>query len=165
MHWRLSQQGWYVSLTRVKQIWRREGLTVPQMQPKRGRLWLKDGSCIRLRPMSRNDVWSNDFVTDGTHDGGAFRMLTIVDEYTLVSLAVHVKRKLNSQDVLHVLGKLFVHYGPPQYIPSDNGRSSRLRPCVTGSAESARRRSSLSRGSPGKTVSVRVLTASSGTNA
>ncbi len=46
----LKHQGWAVGKDRVQRIWRREGLKVPQKQPKRGRLWLNDGSCIRLRP-------------------------------------------------------------------------------------------------------------------
>ena len=47
----------------------REGLKVPQKQPKRGRLWLNDGSCIRLRPLYPNHIWSYDFVEDRTHKG------------------------------------------------------------------------------------------------
>ena len=120
IHARLERDGWQVSLKRVKRIWRREGLKVPQKQPKRGRLWLNDGSCIRLRPTRRNHVWSYDFVMDRTHDGKAFRMLTVIDEYSRESLAVHARRKLNSQDVLHVLSKLFVKHGPPEHILSDN---------------------------------------------
>ena len=121
VHWLLKQQGWEVGLNRVKRIWRRAGLRVPNKQPKRGRLWLDDGSCIRLRPTHGNHVWSYDFVQDRTHDGRAFRMLTVIDEYSRTCLAIHVKRKLNSQDVLHVLGKLFVRHGPPAHIRSDNG--------------------------------------------
>ena len=121
IHWLLEQDGWRISLSRVKRIWRREGLKVPQKQPKRSRLWLNDGSCIRLRPTFKNHVWSYDFVMDRTHDGRAFRMLCVIDEYTRECLAIHVRRKLNSQDVLHVLGKLFVSHGPPQHIRSDNG--------------------------------------------
>jgi transposase InsO family protein len=121
IHWLLEQDGWFVSLKRVKRIWRREGLKVPQKQPKRSRLWLNDGSCIRLRPTHRNHVWSYDFVMDRTHDGKSFRMLNIIDEFTRESLAIHIRRKLNSQDVLHVLGKLFLRHGPPEHIRSDNG--------------------------------------------
>jgi putative transposase len=121
IHWLLEQQGWHVSLKRVKRIWRREGLKVPQKQPKRGRLWLNDGSCIRLRPAHRNHVWSYDFVQDRTHDGKVFRILTVIDEYTRECLATCVKRKLNSQDLLHVLSRLFVRHGPPEHIRSDNG--------------------------------------------
>ena len=83
--------------------------------------WLNDGSCIRLRPARRNHVWSYDFVMDRTHDGKAFRMPTVIDAFTRESLAIHVRRRLNSQDVLHVLGKLFLRHGPPEHIRSDNG--------------------------------------------
>ncbi len=46
----LRTEGWRVNAKRVEGIWRREGLKVPRRQPKRGRLWLNDGSCVRLRP-------------------------------------------------------------------------------------------------------------------
>jgi putative transposase len=68
---------------RVERIWRQEGLKVPAKQPKRGRLWLADGSCIRLRPEYRNHVWSYDFVEDRTHDGRKIRMLNVIDEFTV----------------------------------------------------------------------------------
>ena len=73
---------WVVNKKRVERIWRREGLKVPAKQPKRGRLWLTDGSCIRLRPERPNHVWAYDFVEDRTHDGRKYRMLNIVDEFT-----------------------------------------------------------------------------------
>ena len=46
----LRTEGWEVNHKRVERIWRQEGLKVPRRQPKRGRLWLNDGSCIRLPP-------------------------------------------------------------------------------------------------------------------
>ncbi|NIP52148.1 MAG: IS3 family transposase [Phycisphaerae bacterium] len=117
----LKQDGWRVNHKRVERIWRREGLKVPQKQPKRGRLWLNDGSCIRKRPEYRNHVWAYDFVMDRTHNGKRFRMLTIIDEYTRECLAIKVDRKLNSTDVVDVLLDLFVMHGVPDYIRSDNG--------------------------------------------
>ena len=117
----LRRQGWDIGVGRVERIWRREGLKVPQKQPKRGRLWLNDGSCIRLRAAHPGHVWSYDFVMDRTHDGKAFRMLTVIDEFTRECLAVHVDRKLKSDDVLHVLADLFVKRGAPEHIRSDNG--------------------------------------------
>ena len=54
----LVAEGWRVNVKRVYRIWRREGLKVPTKQPKRGRLWLNDGSCVRLRPERPNHVWS-----------------------------------------------------------------------------------------------------------
>lgn len=117
----LKNEGWRVNHKRVERIWRREGLKVPQKQPKRRRLWLNDGSCIRLRSEHKNHVWSYDFVFDRTGDGRAFKMLTVIDEYTRESLAIKVGRKLRSRDVLECLGELFVSRGIPKHIRSDNG--------------------------------------------
>jgi transposase InsO family protein len=117
----LCREGWRVNHKRVERIWRREGLKVPKKQPKRGRLWLNDGSCIRLRPSRPNHVWAYDFVMARTHDGRAFRMLTIIDEYTRECLAIDVARRLRSDDVLHCLAELFADRGPPDHIRSDNG--------------------------------------------
>jgi len=117
----LWDDGWVVNHKRMERIWKQEGLKVPQKQPKRGRLWLRDGSCIRLRPCWQNHVWSYDFVTARTHDGKAFRMLTIIDEYTRECLAIEVARRLDADAVLYRLTELFVTRRPPDYIRSDNG--------------------------------------------
>jgi transposase InsO family protein len=110
-----------VNPKRVERIWRREGLQVPQKQPKRGRLWLNDGSCIRHRPAFKNHVWSYDFVMDRTEDGRAFRILNVIDEYSRECVECLVKRKINSFDVLEYLAKLFLLHGQPGFIRSDNG--------------------------------------------
>ncbi len=117
----LCREGWRVNHKRVERLWRREGLKVPQKQPKRRRLWLNDGSCVRLRPMCKDHVWSYDFVQDRTHDGRAFRMLTIIDEYTRECLAIDVERRLGSENVMERLTELFVQRGTPEYLRSDNG--------------------------------------------
>jgi len=117
----LRQDGWQVNHKRVERIWRREGLKVPRKQPKRGRLWFNDGSCVRKRPEYRNHVWAYDFVMDRTHDGRAMKMLTIIDEYTRECLAIKVSRKLKSMDVIEILADLFIMKGVPAYVRSDNG--------------------------------------------
>ena len=117
----LKQEDWQVNHKRVERIWRREGLKVPQKQPKRGRLWLNDGSCIRLRPEYRDHVWSYDLVMARTYDGRAFRILTIIDEYTRECLAILVNRHISSQDVIDQLYYLFLFRGIPEHIRSDNG--------------------------------------------
>ena len=94
---------------------------MPKKQPKRGRLYLNDGSCIRLRPCWPNHVWAYDFVMARTHEGRSFRMLTVIDEYTRECLAIPVERKLRSDDVLQILADLFVERGVPDHIRSDNG--------------------------------------------
>ena len=117
----LRDAGWQVNDKRVERLWRREGLKVPMKQPKKGRLWLTDGSCVGLRPQYPNHVWSYDFVHHRTDDGRAFRMLNIIDEYTRECLAMRVRRKLDSTDVIDVLTDLFIIRGVPMFIRSDNG--------------------------------------------
>jgi putative transposase len=117
----LRRDGWAVNAKRVERIWRREGLKVPAKQPKKGRLWLNDGSCVRLRPERPNHVWSYDFVADRTHEGRAFRMLCIIDEFTREALTIRVARKLKATDVIDALADLFILRGVPAHIRSDNG--------------------------------------------
>ena len=93
---------------------------MPPKQPKRGRLWLADGSCIRLRPERPNHVWSYDFLEDRTHDGRRFRMLNVLDEFTRECLAIRVGRRLKAADVIDVLSDLFILRGVPAHIRSDN---------------------------------------------
>ena len=64
-------------------------------QPKRGRLWLNDGK--------------------------VFQTLNIIDEFSRECLAIKVKRKLNSGDVIDALSDLFILRGVPSFIRSDNG--------------------------------------------
>jgi transposase InsO family protein len=117
----LRSEGWRVNHKRVERLWRQESLKVPQKQPKRGRLWLNDGSCTRLRPTHQDHVWSYDFVQDRTKEGRPLRMLTIVDEYTRECLSIDVARKLDHEDVLERLAYLFVTRGVPEHLRSDNG--------------------------------------------
>ena len=117
----LKDQGWDVGRDRVERIWRREGLKVPAKQKPRGRLWLNDGSCVRLRPTHRNHVWSYDFVHHATHDGRTLRLLTLIDEFSRESLAIEVRRRFSGAQVIEVLSDAMLIYGIPEHIRSDNG--------------------------------------------
>jgi transposase InsO family protein len=116
----LRDRGWHVGKDRVQRIWRREGLKVPQKQRPRGRLWLGDGSCLRLRPERANHVWSYDFVSALTHDGRTLRMLTLIDEYTRECLAIRVARRLGKYEVIEALADVMLYRGIPENIRSDN---------------------------------------------
>ena len=116
----LRDAGWQVNDKRVERLWRREGLKVPMKQPKQGRLWLNDGSCVSLRPERRNHVRSYDFAHCRTDDGKVFRTLNIIDEYTRVCLAIRADRKLNSGNVIDALNDLFILRDVPSFIRSDN---------------------------------------------
>jgi putative transposase len=117
----LWSAGWRVGKDRVQRIWRREGLKVPARQKPRGRLWLANGSCVRLRPGRPQHVWSYDFVSATTHDGRTLRMLTLIDEYTRECLAIRVARRLSSHEVLDTLAEVMLGRGIPEHIRSDNG--------------------------------------------
>ena len=117
----MKNEGYVVNHKRVYRIWREEGLKVPKKQSKRARLWLADGSTIRLRPERKNHVWSYDFVSDQTYNGRKFRVLNIIDEYTRGCLACHVARSITANDVLFVLSQLFVKHGVPEHLRSDHG--------------------------------------------
>ena len=117
----LWQEGWKISPSRVERIWKQEGLKVPQKQPKRGRLWLHDGSCVRLRATHKNHVWSWDVVMDRTDDGRVIKILTLIDEYTKEALAVYPARRIRANDVIDIFADVMVERGVPEYIRSDNG--------------------------------------------
>lgn len=117
----LNDEGWSVSHSRIERIWKQEGLKVPQKQPKRRRLWLTEGNCIRLRPLWANHVWSWDFVMDRTHDGRPIKILVIIDEYSRRCLALYAARRIRSYEVMEVFADLMVEHGVPNYIRSDNG--------------------------------------------
>jgi len=117
----LQARGWQVGKDRVQRIWRCEGLKVPAKQQARARLWLNEGSCIRLRPERANHVWSYDFVNGMTHDGRRIRMLTLIDEYTRECLAIRVARRLGRYEVIEALADVMLFRGIPENIRSDNG--------------------------------------------
>ena len=114
----LRMAGWQVGKDRVQRIWRREGLKVPAKQRPRRRLWLNDGSCVRLRPERANQVWSYDFVSAMTHDGRTLRMLVLIDEYSRECLAIRVARRLSSYEVIETLADVMLWRGIPEHIRS-----------------------------------------------
>lgn len=117
----LQTGGWQVGKDRVQRIWRREGLKVPSRHKTRSRLWLNDGSCVRLRPLHRNHVWSFDFVQARTHDGRSLRILTLLDEHSRACLALKVARRINSLGVIEALAEAMCLHGIPEHIRCDNG--------------------------------------------
>lgn len=109
----LTQSGWQVGCNRVQRIWRREGLKVPRKQKPRGRLWLNDGSCIRMRLQHRNHVWSYDFVEAQTHDSRKLSLMTLIDEFTRECVAIRVARRINSFGVIETMADVMLTRGVP----------------------------------------------------
>ena len=117
----LRIEGWRINHKKVERLWREEGLKLPERHKKRRRLYHKDSSVIRLRPMHPNHVWAIDFVHDKLSNGRRYKMLTVLDEFTRQALCVEVRDKMNSDDVLQVMHRLLMKYGKPEFIRSDNG--------------------------------------------
>ena len=164
VHALLESQGWQVSHGRVMRIWRREGLKVPAKQPKRGRLWLNDGSCMRLRPEHRNHVWSWDFVFIRTDDGRSMKLMVVMDEFTRECLAIHVARRIRAGDALEVFADLMARHGIPEHIRSDNGPEMVAKVLRRWLKRWEPSRFTSRRGARGRTDTVSRLTANSGTN-
>jgi len=117
----MKGMGIEINHKRVYRIWREEGLKRPTKQTKKARITLNDGSCVRLRAMYKNHVWSYDFMHERTMDGRAVRILNIIDEHTRECLASIPSRSFKSKDVIEILADLIVLHGHPDYIRSDNG--------------------------------------------
>lgn len=117
----LKTCGWIVNHKRVERIWRECGLKVPGKQPKRKRIWLGDGSCVRMRPEHKNHVWSYDFIEDRLANGRKIRFLNIIDEFDRTLIACVPRRSWKDNSVIDVLHNAFLERGFPEYIRSDNG--------------------------------------------
>jgi putative transposase len=92
-----------------------------EAEDPRSRIWLTDGSCVRLRPQRRNHSWSYDFVEAQTHDERELRLLTLIDEFTRECLAIRVARRINSFGVIETLADVMLMHGVPEHIRSENG--------------------------------------------
>lgn len=120
----LRQDLWkplHVTTKQVRAIWFKLGLKVPGKQHKRKRIWLNDGSCLRLRPEHKDQVWSYDFMAEKQANGRTLRILNILDEYTREILRSEVRRSFKKEDICEILTELFCVRGVPEYIRSDNG--------------------------------------------
>ena len=122
LHGMVALRGFRAGRDQVYRLCRRHGLRVPRRVKRRRGIGVPANAVHVLRAMSRNHVWTWDFVHDQTmNDGRTFKVLTVVDEYTRVPLLVHVARRINARNVIRLVTGLFKEYGVPMHIRSDNG--------------------------------------------
>lgn len=117
----LRCEGRRIHRKRVERIWQEEGLKLPKKQPRKRRLFLNDGHCVRLRPERRNHVWSYDFVEDSTMDGRKLRFLNMMDEHTRECPANIPRRSRRGTDGMEAWADIMLGRGCPASIRSDNG--------------------------------------------
>jgi transposase InsO family protein len=122
LHGMVALRGFRAGRDQVYRLCRRHGLRVPRRVKKRRAIGVSENAVHVLRALSRNHVWTWDFVHDQTmSDGRTFKILTVVDEYTRVPMLVYVARRINAKDVIRLVTGLFKKYGVPKHIRSDNG--------------------------------------------
>lgn len=119
IHLRLRHEGWSANLKRVRRLYRLEGLQVKRRQRKKVPLWDRQPL---LRPARRNEVWSVDFVFDRLADGRALKCLTVVDDATHESVAIHPDTAISGAYVSRILDRAKQERGLPKVIRSDNGK-------------------------------------------
>jgi putative transposase len=117
----LRQGGWVVNHKRVQRIWQKEGLQVPYRRKFIKAKGTSENSCAVKKAEYPDHVWSYDFISDQTEDGGKLKLLTVLDEFTRESLAIELGRSIRAKDVIAVLEYLFMVRGVPKFIRSDNG--------------------------------------------
>jgi putative transposase len=120
----LRAEGWRVNRKRIERLWRLEGHRVPPRRSKdsgkaQGTAANAAWNLAASRP---NQIWSYDFMSTRTRQGGSLRILNVVDEYTRVALSCRVARSIGATDVVRELERLFQLHGKPQLMRSDNGR-------------------------------------------
>jgi putative transposase len=115
----LKHDGFRINRKRVYRIWRQEGLQLPRR--KTGKRRFGDSTGMLRRASQPNEVWTYDFLEARTERGGKLRMLTVLDEYTRECLTIHVARSISSHQVIQQLEWLFLLWGAPHHLRSDNG--------------------------------------------
>ncbi len=124
VHALLVHEGWKVNVKRVERLWRREDLAVLPRRKSHGQkaIGTDENSAWALPALHPIHIWSYDFVSVRTLDGGPVRVLNVVDEFTRVALGSHIARSIGAAGVVEHLEKLFEIHGKPAMIRSDNGR-------------------------------------------
>jgi len=116
----LRREGWHVNHKRVHRIYCEEGLNLRHKRPRR--------RVAAAHRVSRPDVsnidqcWSMDFVADNLFNGRRIRALTVVDNFSRESLAIHVDQAIKGHDVVNVMERLRLFRDRcPLRIQVDNG--------------------------------------------
>lgn len=114
----LRREGREVNIKRVHRLWREESLQIRRTPRKKRHAPVGE---VTQKAQYPNHVWTYDIVHDSTEKGKPIKVLNVLDEYTREALAQEVEPSISAAKVVSTLRWLFLLYGPPEYIRSDNG--------------------------------------------
>ena len=121
-HRQLRRRGLLVNRKRIERLWREHGLAVPRRRRRRRRRRkVRTGACVPVSARYSGLVWTYDIVYDATSSGRTMKVLTVVDEFTRLALAVHGAHSISAHTVKTVLAELFARHGAPAVMRSDSG--------------------------------------------
>jgi putative transposase len=119
IHIMLRREGWAVNRKRVHRLYRLEGLQVRMRVRRRKRLSLHRGPAPH--PIALGERWSMDFVHDQLASGRAFRVLTVVDNWSRESVLLEVGFRLTGESVVAALSGAAASRSLPRSITVDHG--------------------------------------------
>ncbi|MBU2818318.1 MULTISPECIES: IS3 family transposase [Acidithiobacillus] len=118
VHVFMERQGFQMGHGRAWRLWSKGNLQVPRKRPRKRVVGSRPRPCI---PRGPGQVWAYDFVHDACANGQKIKCLTVIDEFTKISLAIDVAGSIRSGRVVEVLSQLVSVHGAPRYVRSDNG--------------------------------------------
>ena len=115
----LRREGWAVNAKRVYRLYDEENLKVRSVERKK---ISRRQRITQTRANAPNQCWSADFVSDKLADGRAYRILTVVDQFTRECVALEADRSLHGTHVVAALTRATAERGAvPRSITVDNG--------------------------------------------
>ncbi len=115
----LGAEGWAVGKKRVYRLYRLEGLQLRMKVRRRKRIGLQRGRPVLAT--APNQHWSMDFVHDQMLDGPAFRVLTVIDQWSRESVSLAANFRLTGRCVGKALDVAARERAWPKAITVDNG--------------------------------------------
>lgn len=118
IHVMLQREGSVVNHKRLFRMYREEKLSVRKRGGRKRALGTRAPMPVPLTP---NQRWSLDFVSDQFTDCRRFRVLTVIDDCTRECIALVADTSLSGRRVVRELNQLMLQRGAPKMVVSDNG--------------------------------------------
>ena len=116
--YRIRRQGYVWNHKRVYRVYTTMRLNIRRRYRKRLPARIKQAL---FQPISINQAWSIDFMSDTLWDGRRFRLLNVIDDFNREVLAIEADLSLPTARLIRILEYLKEFRGLPQMIRVDNG--------------------------------------------